>query len=80
MGLVGVQETGNGEMGLSVVSLGSKNKYQRMDSQLTEDCDDAALHHHQEDRSKSTRKFVFASAVFASLNSVLLGYGMLFFT
>jgi len=80
MGLVGVQENGNGEMGLSVVSLGSKNKYRRMDSQLTEDCDDASLHHHQEDRSKSIRKFVFASAVFASLNSVLLGYGMLFFT
>ncbi|XP_059452163.1 probable polyol transporter 4 [Corylus avellana] len=74
MGLVGVQENGNGEMGLSVVPLGTKNKYRRMDSELTEDVDDASHHHHQENRSKSTRRFVFASAVFASLNSVLLGY------
>jgi hypothetical protein len=80
MGLVGVQESGNGEMGLSVVPLGTKNKYRRMDSELTEDVDDASRHRHQENRTKSTRKFVFASAVFASLNSVLLGYGMLFFT
>ncbi|XP_059450955.1 probable polyol transporter 4 [Corylus avellana] len=77
MGLVGVQENGNGEMGLSVVPLGTKNKYRRMDSELTEDVDDASHHHHQENRSKSTRRFVFASAVFASLNSVLLGYALL---
>lgn len=77
MGLVGVQENGNGEMGLSGISLGTKNKYKRMDSELSEDHDD--LSRHQEDRASSTRKYVLACAVFASLNNVLLGYGMLFF-
>lgn len=67
MGLV-VEENG-------AVSLGPKNKYRRMDSELDEDHDDDPLHH-QGDASSSTRKYVFACAVFASLNSVLLGYGM----
>lgn len=53
--------------------LGSKNKYRRMDSDLKED-GDVPLDLQQLDRSKSTRKYVFACAVFASLNSVLLGY------
>lgn len=72
MGLVGVQENGNGEMGLSGVPLGSKNKYRRMDSELTEEDDASQSHHHHV--SNSTKKYVFACAVFASLNSVLLGY------
>jgi hypothetical protein len=72
MGLVGVQENGNGEVGLSI---GTKNKYRRMDSEVTEDFDDGSHHHHQEKRSSSTRKYVLACAIFASLNSVLLGYG-----
>lgn len=76
MGLVGVQENGNGEMGLSGLPLGSKNKYRRMNSELTEDYDDASHQQRQEDRNKSTRKYVLACAVFASLNSVLLGYGI----
>ncbi|KAJ4825871.1 putative polyol transporter 4 [Turnera subulata] len=70
-----VQENGNGgEMG--GVVLGSKNKYRRMDSEMSEDIDDDASHHHhaQQDRISSTRKYVIACAVFASLNSVLLGY------
>lgn len=71
MGLVGVQENGNGEVGLSI---GTKNKYRRMDSEDTEDFDDGSHHHHQEKRSSSTRKYVLACAIFASLNSVLLGY------
>lgn len=71
---MGVQENGNGEMGLSGLPLGSKNKYRRMNSELTEDYDDASHQQHQEDRNKSTRKYVLACAVFASLNSVLLGY------
>ncbi|XP_075671631.1 putative polyol transporter 4 [Castanea sativa] len=74
MGLVGVQENGNGEMGLSSLPLGSKNKYRRMNSELREDYDDASRQKHQEDRNNSTRKYVLACAVFASLNSVLLGY------
>lgn len=72
MGLVGVQEKGNGEVGLSI---GTKNKYRGMDSEVTEDFDDGSHHHHQEKRSSSTRKYVLACAIFASLNSVLLGYG-----
>lgn len=78
MGLVGIQENGNGEMGLSGVSLGTKNKYRRMNSELTVDRDDAS-DHRQENRGSRTRKYVMACAIFASLNSVLLGYGMLFF-
>ncbi|KAM4103840.1 hypothetical protein ACJW30_06G109400 [Castanea mollissima] len=74
MGLVGVQKNGNGEMGLSSLPLGSKNKYRRMNSELREDYDDASRQKHQEDRNNSTRKYVLACAVFASLNSVLLGY------
>ncbi|KAL4620366.1 hypothetical protein ACB092_06G148900 [Castanea dentata] len=74
MGLVGVQENGNGEMGLSSLPLGSKNKYRRMNSELREDYDDASRQKHQQDRNNSTRKYVLACAVFASLNSVLLGY------
>ncbi|KAK9939122.1 hypothetical protein M0R45_015830 [Rubus argutus] len=53
---MGIEENENGETGLSAVPLGFKNKYKRMDSQLTE------------------RKYVLACAIFASLNSVLLGY------
>ncbi|XP_071907093.1 probable polyol transporter 4 isoform X1 [Coffea arabica] len=70
---------GNGvfgrDMEISVLPLGTKNKYKRMDSQLTDGGDDDS--HHQaelENRRKTTRKFVFACAVFASLNNVLLGY------
>ncbi|CAK9151337.1 unnamed protein product [Ilex paraguariensis] len=76
MGLVGIQENGNGKMELSGVPnpLGIKNKYRRMDSELTEYGDEDLSNHHQKERSKSTRKYVFACAVFASLNSVLLGY------
>lgn len=76
MGLMGDQENGNGEMGLSGISLVSdkKNKYKRMDSELADDDGDDVLALHQLDRKKSTRKYVFACAVFASLNSVLLGY------
>lgn len=77
MGLVGVQGDGNGEMTLF---LGSKNKYKRMDSELSDDFeDDASHHHHQLERNKSTRKYVLACAIFASLNNVLLGYGKFFF-
>lgn len=61
------------ETGLSGVPLGIRNKY----SELTkvDFDDDASHHHHQQKRSASTRKYVLACAIFASLNSVLLGYG-----
>nr|QCU55136.1 polyol transporter [Camellia fraterna] len=72
MGLVGLQEYGNREMGLSGFPLGAKNKYRRMDSELTED--DDSLHLQQLQRSRNTKKYVLACAILASLNSVLLGY------
>lgn len=69
---MGFQENGDGEMGLSGIPLGAKNKYTRMNSELPEDSDDVL---HQQDRRNSTRKYVLACAIFASLNNVLLGYG-----
>ncbi|KAI3502215.1 hypothetical protein L1887_30247 [Cichorium endivia] len=75
---MGVQENGSGDMGMSGVPLGSKNKYRRMDSELNDYSDDdlevVPYKQTQQERSKSTRKYVFACAVFASLNNVLLGY------
>ncbi|KAL5715617.1 putative polyol transporter 4 [Ranunculus cassubicifolius] len=49
-----------------------KNKYQRMDMEFTEEED--AMNQQRLQRVKTTQKYVFACAVFASLNSVLLGY------
>lgn len=70
MGLVGVQENGNGAgNGLSDIALATKNRYQRMDSDITEE--EEGLSSRRED----TKKYVLVCAVFASLNSVLLGYG-----
>ncbi|KAJ9549232.1 hypothetical protein OSB04_021775 [Centaurea solstitialis] len=75
---MGVQENGSGggDMGISGVPLGSKNKYRRMDSELSDDDDLEVVPYKQtqQERSSSTRKYVFACAVFASLNNVLLGY------
>ncbi|MFS8031219.1 putative major facilitator, sugar transporter, major facilitator superfamily [Helianthus anomalus] len=75
---MGVQENGSGDLGLSNVPLGSKNKYRRMDSELNDYSDDdlevVPYKQTQQERSSSTRKYVFACAVFASLNNVLLGY------
>ncbi|XP_055802002.1 probable polyol transporter 4 [Solanum dulcamara] len=73
MGIASVQENGHGEMGLSDFPLGSKNKYKRMDSEFT-DYDGDDNHNQLESRKKSTRKYVYGCAVFASLNNVLLGY------
>nr|QCU55126.1 polyol transporter [Camellia fraterna] len=72
MGLVGLQEYGNRDMGLSGLPLGATNKYRSMDSEVTED--DDSLHLQQQQRSRNTKKYVLACAIFASLNSVLLGY------
>lgn len=72
MGLLGLQENSNREMGLSGFPLGAKNKYRRMDSELTED--DDSLHLQQQQRNRNTKTYVLACAIFASLNSVLLGY------
>ncbi|KAD3642040.1 hypothetical protein E3N88_31264 [Mikania micrantha] len=69
---MGVEENGSGDLGLSI---GSKNKYRRMDSEMTdEDLEVVQYKQTQQDRSSSTSKYVFACVVFASLNNVLLGY------
>lgn len=53
--------------------MGSKNKYKRMDSDATEE--DLALYSEGiTNKNHNTKKFVFLCAIFASLNSVLLGY------
>lgn len=73
---MGLEGHGSSEMDLS---LGSKNKYKRMDHEdngFDEDYD-SQQHLRQLERSRTTRKYVFACSVFASLNSVLLGYGKL---
>ncbi|KAF9608359.1 hypothetical protein IFM89_009478 [Coptis chinensis] len=69
MGLVGFQE--KEDEGVLV-----KNKYRRMDMESREGEEDSVLsiERKQLERSKTTKKYVFACAVFASLNSVLLGY------
>lgn len=67
-------------MGLSGIPLGAKSKYKRMNSEFPDDNndnDDVLLRQQQEDKRNSTRKYVIACAIFASLNNVLLGYGML---
>ena len=66
-------QQGNAEVGLSGITFGTKNKYKRMNSELPEGCDDVL---HQEARRNSTWKYVIACAFYASLNNLLLGYGM----
>ncbi|KAG5104653.1 hypothetical protein JHK82_041623 [Glycine max] len=69
MGLVEVQENGNGNGdGISEIPLGTKTKYIKMTSDPVEE--DEVL----QSRKYETKKYIFACAVFASLNSVLLGY------
>ncbi|CAA7391016.1 unnamed protein product [Spirodela intermedia] len=81
MGLAGAQEVGNagGEYGngLSKLLPVGKGKYMRMDEELAHEGDEnetGRISPHASDRITSTKKFVFACAIFASLNSALLGY------
>lgn len=79
MGLMGLEGNRNAaENGVfgsdsSEFQLGSKNKYKRMQSEVSEE--DGPL----TKENRDTKKYVFACAIFASLNSVLLGYGWYFF-
>lgn len=59
---------------MSNIEMGSKNNYKRMDSELGED-DNESLNVQGKDIANSTRRYVMACAFFASVNSVLLGYG-----
>ncbi|CAH9091115.1 unnamed protein product [Cuscuta epithymum] len=74
--MMGIQDHGNVEMEISNFKLGRNNKYKRMDNYDGVDDDDPSHHDHLqlEKRRKSTKKYVFACAIFASLNNVLLGY------
>ncbi|XP_039115266.1 probable polyol transporter 4 isoform X1 [Dioscorea cayenensis subsp. rotundata] len=57
-----------------VVAINGKgNKYRRMDAQEEEEFDEDVVRLKMA-RKNDSRKYVFASAIFASLNSVLLGY------
>ncbi|XP_030480429.2 probable polyol transporter 4 [Cannabis sativa] len=68
LGNGGENGNGNGES-VSEFQLGKKNRYKRMESDpLEEEEEEEELQRHH------TKKFVVACAIFASLNSVLLGY------
>jgi hypothetical protein len=56
---------------------GFKNNYERMDLQGEEEDEDLEVKWMQ--RRRDTKKYVYACALFASLNSILLGYGELCF-
>jgi len=70
MGLGGVQDNANvnGD-GVSEIPLGTKAKYIKMTSDPVEGDE------FPENKKHEAKKYIFACAVFASLNSVLLGYG-----
>lgn len=74
MGLVG-EENGSADS----LGIGKNKKYKRMGSELhddDDDFDDDLIHYQRQlEKGKSTRRYVYACAVFASLNNVLLGYG-----
>lgn len=82
MGMLGLQESGKagGGLGNGLPQLPQvgKGKYRRMDEELVHEGEEEAAGISPRgvaSRKASTRKYVFACAVFASLNSVLLGYG-----
>ncbi|XP_052200828.1 probable polyol transporter 4 [Diospyros lotus] len=60
-------------MGLQENGQGSGSQYRRMDSESTAKNEGSHLENHQMG-TNSSRKYVLACAIFASLNSVLLGY------
>ncbi|GJN01310.1 hypothetical protein PR202_ga18567 [Eleusine coracana subsp. coracana] len=55
--------------------LGKKSKYVRMDDVLPQEQDEGEDGGVRVHRSQSSRRYVLACSIFASLNSVLLGYG-----
>ncbi|GKU96514.1 hypothetical protein SLEP1_g9743 [Rubroshorea leprosula] len=71
MELVGIPESSSPEMAVSPVS---KSKYRRVDPKFSEDLGDALNHPLWVERSRITRKYVLACAIFASLNNILVGY------
>lgn len=61
---------------MSNIEMGSQNKYNRMDSEVGEHDNESSSYHQEQDKINSTRNYVMTCAFFASVNSVLLGYGM----
>lgn len=61
-------------MGLLENGKSGHSKYERMDSDFVEG--ENLQPAEKTNNNKSTRKYVLACAIFASLNSVLLGYGL----
>ena len=70
------EKRGGGGTGRVVLDIreSSKNRYTRMNGDL-EELDAMSQYVADNQRKSNTRKYVIACAVFASLNSVLLGYG-----
>ena len=68
-----MEENGVVENGVGF-NINNNNKYRRMDEADLEEIDIVSEYEAQILRRSTTKKFVMASAVFASLNSVLLGY------
>lgn len=60
-------------MGLVENGKSGHSKYERMDSDFVEG---ENLQPAEKTNNKSSKKYVLACAMFASLNSVLLGYGL----
>lgn len=59
-------ESGTGNGSSILPGIGSKGKYERIEAELAND---------RPTRGSESKRYVFVCAVFASLNSVLLGYG-----
>ncbi|KAG1359552.1 Polyol transporter 5 [Cocos nucifera] len=76
MGSTDLEEVGNGNgNGLPrLPRLGEKAKYRRMDAEENEEEGEGEVSATGRSRAAQSRRYVFACAVFASLNNVLLGY------
>ncbi|KAF9590589.1 hypothetical protein IFM89_035907 [Coptis chinensis] len=71
---MGIQENSNGDGGLSTITMGKINRYRRMDAEITEEEEEQVHNHKSSNINNSTKRFVIACAIFASLNMVLIGY------
>lgn len=73
MGLMDPESMGNGD-DTTIPKL--KGKYMRMDGQFNEEeTSESMIQRRKKSGRSDSEKYVFACAVFASLNNVLLGYG-----
>lgn len=80
MGLVDLKSSEKGIEGKMGFGGQKGTKYRRMDS---EEEGEEEIHHSGErrrEKGNNSRKYVYVCALFASLNSILLGYGEVFFS